>query len=1150
MTRNARDAAQSACDYIPYLWSIADQNGKLYAPVFTYDGQDGTMAIAEADGGQSCEIYYTTDGTTPTPQTGALYTGAFAVTPGQTIKAISHYGGASSAYVTDSDVVSYEVPVDYFYVENLSNSANTVRMTGTKSVSLQKSTDPGMQEWDAFDPSTGVTLAAGEKVYLRGSNTALATSSDTRSFTSTGDAAVGGSAYTLIGNKADTGTVNTTYALSGLFSGWTKLKSAAQNLLSRISFGTNATYAFKSMFYGCSGLKVVPEIPKTATRTGVYDDLVENSAADFIKVGFTSWPTSGWTDWTKGLTTYNSSMSAKGVFCCPSSLAKTRNTYSSFMPSMAKYNNIPIGWSIADEDGKLYAPTITLDGSTMKCTIAEYSSGKSCKIYYTTDGTIPTPQNGTLYSAAFTVAYDARVKAIAHYDGASAAYVTDSDVASKYTSEYIGGAVFSNPSESDITVSLPKTGDAEEWLDLKCIASGQTAWSAFDPETGATVPAGGRLAIKYNTASNNGTGVYDSENGTVTYHTFTATGDFVLNIFRDFTGNDSPGTPYHFYRLFHGCTHLTEVVYALNTNSASAEHAFESMFEGCTSLTGSVMISYTYDAPPAAWMYASMFKGCTLLTGASVPRGSELGESECESMFEGCASLTYAGSLAHASTLSGQRTFHRMFYGCTSLETAPEMPSADGGLEITGSSVFAYMFYNCTSLTSAPSLTVTTPGEYCFDHMFYNCTSMTTAAGVSIGAAEIHACDSMFQGCSALVTPPTLPSGTANYSYRYMFSGCGALTDASSLTVGGDSNYCCYGMFTNCTSLTTPPAITGTSAGPYAFETMFKGCTSLTAAPSFTISSLASLGNCCVSMFEGCTQLASAGGISLRATTVYASSYKTMFKGCTALTTPPAFTTGNITVHGSGMQDMFRNCTSLTAAPSFKANSFGSRTLPYTYCLNGMFRGCTSLTDASGVKITAGYFTQYSCGYMFYGCSSLVNPPYITGPTTNGTMTSQKIWGDVLSYMFNRCTSLDMIRLTLAEWSRSSSYFTNAWTYQTAEYGVFCRSTIAVTRNASGATEGNCDYIPYKWSTADYSGKLDAPTVSGSASSVTISEANSGKSCQLWYTTDGTTPTPQNGTLYAGAFAVEAGTTVKAIAHYAGASSSRITDSDVVSKTF
>ena len=47
--------------------------------------------------------------------------------------------------------------------------------------------------------------------------------------------------------------------------------------------------------------------------------------------------------------------------------------------------------------------------------------------------------------------------------------------------------------------------------------------------------------------------------------------------------------------------------------------------------------------------------------------------------------------------------------------------------ETLAENCYAYMFYGCTSLTTAPSLPAETLAEYCYDSMFYGCTSLTTA---------------------------------------------------------------------------------------------------------------------------------------------------------------------------------------------------------------------------------------------------------------------------------------------------------------------------------------------------------------------------------------------------------------------------------------
>jgi hypothetical protein len=64
-----------------------------------------------------------------------------------------------------------------------------------------------------------------------------------------------------------------------------------------------------------------------------------------------------------------------------------------------------------------------------------------------------------------------------------------------------------------------------------------------------------------------------------------------------------------------------------------------------------------------------------------------------------------------------------MFYGCTSLIQAPELPATS-----LADSCYYYMFSGCSSLTKAPELPATTLAESCYYRMFANCSSLTKAS--------------------------------------------------------------------------------------------------------------------------------------------------------------------------------------------------------------------------------------------------------------------------------------------------------------------------------------------------------------------------------------------------------------------------------------
>ena len=175
---------------------------------------------------------------------------------------------------------------------------------------------------------------------------------------------------------------------------------------------------------------------------------------------------------------------------------------------------------------------------------------------------------------------------------------------------------------------------------------------------------------------------------------------------------------------------------------------------------------------------------------------------------------------------------------------------------------------------------LTIPCNYCFYYMFYGCTSLTTAPELPATTLAANCYYDMFRGCTSITTAPELPSTTlASNCYNSMFYGCTALTTAPKLPATTLANYCYYSMFERCTSMTTAPKLPATTLADYCYQFMFYGCTSLTTAPKLPATTLKSA--CYYNMFNGCTSLTTAP--KLPATTLTSSCYYYMFKGCTKL---------------------------------------------------------------------------------------------------------------------------------------------------------------------------------------------------------------------------------------------------------------------------
>lgn len=90
------------------------------------------------------------------------------------------------------------------------------------------------------------------------------------------------------------------------------------------------------------------------------------------------------------------------------------------------------------------------------------------------------------------------------------------------------------------------------------------------------------------------------------------------------------------------------------------------------------------------------------------------------------------------------------------------------------------MFYGCTSLATAPELPATTLAQDCYHSMFNGCTSLTTAPSLPATTLDYSCYTSMFQNCTSLTTAPKMPAIIVNPDfidsyYQFMFYNCASL---------------------------------------------------------------------------------------------------------------------------------------------------------------------------------------------------------------------------------------------------------------------------------------------------------------------------------------------------------------------------------------
>ena len=116
-------------------------------------------------------------------------------------------------------------------------------------------------------------------------------------------------------------------------------------------------------------------------------------------------------------------------------------------------------------------------------------------------------------------------------------------------------------------------------------------------------------------------------------------------------------------------------------------------------------------------------------------------------------------------------SFYKLFDGCKSLLTAPQLPAKK-----VGPYCYAYMFNNCTSLIYSPKLTSTELAYGCYRYMFAGCTALKTAPNLHAEILAPNCYEGMFFNCKKINSAINLPAETlVDGCYNNMFNGCSEL---------------------------------------------------------------------------------------------------------------------------------------------------------------------------------------------------------------------------------------------------------------------------------------------------------------------------------------------------------------------------------------
>ena len=187
--------------------------------------------------------------------------------------------------------------------------------------------------------------------------------------------------------------------------------------------------------------------------------------------------------------------------------------------------------------------------------------------------------------------------------------------------------------------------------------------------------------------------------------------------------------------------------------------------------------------------------------------------------------------------------------------------------ELPNTYTFNGLFYNNTKLIDASGLLLpaVTLKNYCYDSMFYGCSSLTTAPELPATTLATSCYSQMFCGCSSLTAAPELPATTlAEGCYGGMFWGCTALTTAPELPATTLATSCYLAMFGYCTQLTTAPELKATTLVNDCYRNMFYYCSNLNSVTCLATDISAE--NCTASWLEG---VAASGTFTTPSTTVW-----------------------------------------------------------------------------------------------------------------------------------------------------------------------------------------------------------------------------------------------------------------------------------------
>ena len=176
---------------------------------------------------------------------------------------------ANGVISANIEVATVEEVEDLFAPKAVKFKANAASTVGLEKLSsnqtLEYSVDEGAT-WNNMDTSTSVSLAQGDKMYVRGQLSGNNSGLNYTKFTMTGSIAASGS-MNYIWNKNNPESTTLSYDFCGynMFNGCRSLTTAPELPATTLVYG-----CYRDMFSGCRSLTTAPELPATTLASGCY----------------------------------------------------------------------------------------------------------------------------------------------------------------------------------------------------------------------------------------------------------------------------------------------------------------------------------------------------------------------------------------------------------------------------------------------------------------------------------------------------------------------------------------------------------------------------------------------------------------------------------------------------------------------------------------------------------------------------------------------------------------------------------------------------------------------------------------------------------------------------------------------------------------